>query len=130
METPIIPPTSKDAGHPAYLKLRLDDTTTPDVALRIIVSPTSKDAGHPTPEESTEISDRKRLLHRALNRMSDKGREIIMLKEIQGLKLEEISDLLEVPVGTVKSRSNRARLELATTLRRLNPAYGAAAGGE
>ena len=86
--------------------------------------------GSPSPEESSETSARKRLLHRALNRMSDKGREIIMLKEIQGLKLEEISELLEVPVGTVKSRSNRARLELASTLRRLNPAYGAVAGGE
>ena len=39
-----------------------------------------------------------------------------MIKEIQGLGLEEISAILEVPVGTVKSRSHRARLELAQKL--------------
>ena len=44
------------------------------------------------------------------------NREIILLKEIQGLGLEEISAILEVPVGTVKSRSHRARLELAQKL--------------
>lgn len=78
----------------------------------------------PTPEEESEASARRRLLYRALEHMNAKSREMILLKEIQGLKLEEISNLLDVPVGTVKSRSNRARLELATTLRQLDPSYG------
>jgi RNA polymerase sigma-70 factor (ECF subfamily) len=81
--------------------------------------------GSPSPEQLTEETARKRLLYTALDRMSDKGREMILLKEIQGMKLEEISNLLELPVGTVKSRSNRARLELASTLRHLDPSYGA-----
>ena len=68
---------------------------------------------------------RKRLLYRALDRMNERNREMILLKEIQGLKLEEISDLLKLPIGTVKSRSNRARLELASKLRLLDPSYGA-----
>ena len=78
----------------------------------------------PSPEESTEASARRRLLYSALERISDKGREMILLKEIQGLKLEEISDLLQIPIGTVKSRSNRARFELAVALRGLDPSYG------
>ncbi len=81
----------------------------------------------PTPEESSEASERRRLLYSALERMSDKGREMILLKEIQGLKLEEISDLLQLPIGTVKSRSNRARFELAVALRGLDPSYGTVA---
>jgi len=44
------------------------------------------------------------------------NREIILLKDIQGLAFEEISAVLNVPLGTVKSRSNRARLDLARRL--------------
>jgi len=84
----------------------------------------------PSPEEATEESSRRRLLYSALDRMSDKGREMILLKEIQGLKLEEISELLALPLGTVKSRSNRARLELATMLRAISPSYGAVGAAE
>ena len=55
---------------------------------------------------------------------ADANREIILLKEIQGLRLEEISRLLALPLGTIKSRSSRARVELATKLRVLDPSYG------
>ncbi len=91
--------------------------------------PQLRDEG-PDPEASTEASARRRLLYRALERMSEKGREMILLKEIQGLKLEEISEMLEVPIGTVKSRSNRARLELAVALRGLDASYGTAGPAE
>jgi RNA polymerase sigma-70 factor (ECF subfamily) len=76
------------------------------------------------PEELADAEARKRLLYRAMEGLSEKNREIILLKEIQGLKLEEISTMLGLPIGTVKSRSNRARLELAAKVRRLDPSYG------
>jgi RNA polymerase sigma-70 factor (ECF subfamily) len=79
----------------------------------------------PTPEEQSEARSGRDLLYRAMERMSEDDREILMLKEIQGLKVEEISALLEVPAGTVKSRCNRARIELASRVRRLDPSYGA-----
>jgi RNA polymerase sigma-70 factor (ECF subfamily) len=82
-------------------------------------------AGGPSPEEEAASSARKALLYRALNGMSDKNREIILLKEIHGLKLEEISEMLGLPIGTIKSRSSRARVELATRVRSLAPSYGA-----
>ena len=44
---------------------------------------------------------------------------MILLKEIQGLPLEEIAAMLGLPLGTVKSRSNRARLELARAVSHL-----------
>lgn len=81
-------------------------------------------AAGPTPEESSEARSSRDLLYRAMDRMSDSDREILMLKEIQGLKVEEISNLLKVPAGTVKSRCNRARIELAARVRRLDPSYG------
>jgi len=81
--------------------------------------------GGPSPEDAAANSDRKALLYRALHAMSEKNREIILLKEIQGLKIEEISQMLDLPIGTVKSRSSRARIELATRVRALAPSYGA-----
>ena len=68
------------------------------------------------PAQSYEADSRKRLIHTALQEMTDLNREIILLKDIQGLTMEEIAVILNVPLGTVKSRSNRARIELAHKL--------------
>jgi RNA polymerase sigma-70 factor (ECF subfamily) len=84
----------------------------------------------PGPEEHWREDSRKRLLHLAIQKLSDLNREIILLKEIQGLSLEEIASMLNVPVGTVKSRSNRARLELARKVLALSgERYGAENAG-
>jgi RNA polymerase sigma-70 factor, ECF subfamily len=68
------------------------------------------------PEQVYAADSRKRLIHSALQEMSGLNREIILLKDIQGLALEEIASMINVPLGTVKSRSNRARIELAHKL--------------
>jgi len=67
----------------------------------------------PNPEEAYAADSRKRLVHLALQSLSELSREIIVLKDIQGLQFDEIASLLDVPIGTLKSRSNRARIELA-----------------
>jgi RNA polymerase sigma-70 factor (ECF subfamily) len=69
--------------------------------------------GRQNPEEQWAANSRKRLIYRAMQQLSRLNREIILLKDILGLPLEQISSLLKVPLGTVKSRSNRARIELA-----------------
>jgi RNA polymerase sigma-70 factor (ECF subfamily) len=66
-----------------------------------------------SPEEVWERNRRKQLIHRAVQSMSTLNREVIVLKEIQGLSLKEIARVLEVPMSTVNSRATRARLELA-----------------
>ena len=73
-------------------------------------------------EELWLADGRKRLVHRALRRLSDISREIILLRDMQELPLSEIAALLDVPLGTVKSRSNRARLELARAVKELGAA--------
>ena len=83
-------------------------------------------ANAPDAEEQLGRHARRRLLFRAVAGMTDQHREVILLHEIQGLKLEQIAEMLGLPLGTVKSRSNRARIELATRVRQLDPAYGAA----
>jgi len=105
-------------------RLRRQKARPPTSDVRVEDGPQIAAAG-PSPEEASSEEARKRLLYRAIDGMSEKNREIILLKEIQGLKLEEISSMLALPLGTVKSRSNRARLDLATRVRRLDPSYGA-----
>jgi RNA polymerase sigma-70 factor (ECF subfamily) len=81
----------------------------------------------PGPETRALEAARRRLLYRALEEVSDHHREMILLKDIQGLKLEEIARMLSLPLGTVKSRSMRARLELAEVVRGLDPSFATAA---
>jgi len=52
-------------------------------------------------------------VYRALEGMSEDMAEVVLLRDLQGWSLEETAVYLEVPVGTVKSRLHRARLELA-----------------
>ncbi|MBZ5639860.1 MAG: sigma-70 family RNA polymerase sigma factor [Acidobacteriia bacterium] len=79
----------------------------------------------PTAEEALIADGQRRLVHQAIAQLSDINREMILLKEIQGLELRQISEMLAVPIGTVKSRSIRARIELARTVLSLDPSYGA-----
>jgi len=85
----------------------------------------------PSPEENAMKNElhgaREVLLDRALGELSDKNREMILLRDAQELKLEEIAELLALPLGTVKSRAHRARIELALAIRMLDPSYGSPA---
>ena len=77
----------------------------------------------PDPEQAWLTDGRKRTVHAALARLSGANREMILLKEIQGLRLDEIASLLGLPLGTVKSRSSRARVELARQVVAVDPSY-------
>jgi RNA polymerase sigma-70 factor, ECF subfamily len=68
------------------------------------------------PEAASISAGRTAAVWRAMKHLTDISREIIVLRDIQGLSIEEVSAALEVPVGTIKSRSNRARIELARIL--------------
>ena len=78
-----------------------------------------------SPEEASLAGDRQALVQRALAGLSDLNREILVLKEIQGLDVREVAEILQIPQGTVKSRASRARIELARRVLQLDPSYGA-----
>ena len=59
----------------------------------------------------------KESLGRALDRLAPEFREVIVLRELEGLSYKEISDVAGVPVGTVMSRLSRARTRLQQALR-------------
>ena len=73
----------------------------------------------PSPEDTAIEDARRALLYRALDSLSDANREIVLLKDIHQMKIEEIGSLLRLPLGTIKSRSSRARTELAKAVRAL-----------
>jgi RNA polymerase sigma-70 factor (ECF subfamily) len=55
----------------------------------------------------------------ALGQLSPELREAVILRDLQGLDYREIQDVLAVPEGTVKSRINRGRIELARVLEQM-----------
>jgi RNA polymerase sigma-70 factor (ECF subfamily) len=65
--------------------------------------------------EQREVSER---IHRALLRISEDLREAVILRDLEEFSYEEISEMLSVPVGTVKSRINRGRAELARLMKK------------
>jgi RNA polymerase sigma-70 factor, ECF subfamily len=68
------------------------------------------------PDQELTSKRRREGVRAALDRLGSLNREIVVLKEIQGLSFESVAGILGIPVGTAKSRSNRARLELARML--------------
>ena len=70
------------------------------------------------PEGALLHSDAKEALTRALDRLAPEFREVIVLRELEGLSYKEISAVAGVPVGTVMSRLSRARTRLQEALRK------------
>jgi RNA polymerase sigma-70 factor (ECF subfamily) len=68
------------------------------------------------PEVQAIGGSRRAWLRAALGRVSALSREVLLLRDVQGLSVQETAAVLGVPAGTVKSRSNRARTELAEQL--------------
>lgn len=71
-----------------------------------------------SPEEQALEHDLRQTILSALNSLSYEHREILMQREIDGLSYQEISELLHLEIGTVKSRIARARLALRQVLLR------------
>ena len=65
--------------------------------------------------EQRELSER---VHQALLRISEDLREAVILRDLEEFTYEEIASMLDLPLGTVKSRINRGRAELARLLKK------------
>jgi RNA polymerase sigma-70 factor (ECF subfamily) len=74
--------------------------------------------GSESPQIHMESRDRREMVHRALQQISPDLREAVILRDLQDMDYREIAQVLKVPEGTVKSRINRGRAELARLLQR------------
>jgi RNA polymerase sigma-70 factor (ECF subfamily) len=80
------------------------------------LQPASADRG---PYAAAEHQDLRAMLRQALEGLPITLRTAVVLRDLQELSYQEIADRLNLPEGTVKSRINRGRLELARQLKRL-----------
>lgn len=71
----------------------------------------------PSADQVLHKKEQAKLLQAALEKLDDKHKEVLILFDIQGIAQNEISTILNLPVGTIKSRIHRARGELATLLK-------------
>jgi RNA polymerase sigma-70 factor (ECF subfamily) len=81
------------------------------------------------PGAQVESRERGELLQAGLDKLSPDLREAVILRDLNDLDYDEIARVLAVPQGTVKSRINRGRLELARVLKRMEGMRGPAAAG-
>jgi RNA polymerase sigma-70 factor (ECF subfamily) len=97
-----------------YRSTRREQRTMVDdgLAFDLAVAPMSSD-----PLRSVEASEAKEVLRKGLALLPEKLREAVVLRDLKGLAYEEMAVRLSLPVGTIKSRINRGREELARALR-------------
>jgi RNA polymerase sigma-70 factor (ECF subfamily) len=64
-----------------------------------------------SPERISELNDRQRKVRYAIDTLPEHFRMMLVLRDLEGFSYEEIASMQDLPLGTVKSRINRARLE-------------------
>ena len=70
-----------------------------------------------SPEETLIKQENKKIVWEGFNHLSPDIRMVIILRDIQGKSYDEIAEVMDLPLGTVKSRVNRGRLQLAKVLK-------------
>lgn len=69
-----------------------------------------------SPEEALDRKEKTEHILMCLEKLSQEQKEIIVLRDVHGFSYDEISEILECSIGTVKSRINRSRLRLREIL--------------
>jgi len=68
------------------------------------------------PGHALEKAEEERRIRSALNRLSAEHRAVLIMKDMEGQKYETMAEVLQVPIGTIRSRLHRARVELRELL--------------
>jgi RNA polymerase sigma-70 factor (ECF subfamily) len=79
----------------------------------------NKESAARRPDQHALLGELSGQVQAALRKVSPDLREAVILRDLQGLEYQEIQQVLQVPEGTVKSRINRGRIELAKLLEQM-----------
>lgn len=82
----------------------------------IEIGATSEDTGTDSPEEKILSIEKSEDIQKAINGLNDSYKSVVIMRDIDGFSYEEIAELLEISIGTVKSRINRGRQQLKELL--------------
>ncbi len=91
--------------------LSIDGVRNGDMAIEPLDPSEASRPGH-----GLEQHEQERRVHRALARLSPEHRAVLVMKDMEGQKYELMAEVLQVPIGTIRSRLHRARLELRELL--------------
>jgi RNA polymerase sigma-70 factor (ECF subfamily) len=83
--------------------------------------PETHDIADPTSQDEFEAVDVRPQIEVALDALSPEFKAAVVLVDLEGMSIEQASDTLEVPTGTIKSRLFRARKQLSQNLGNLRP---------
>jgi len=72
--------------------------------------------GSNNPADLAEAGEMEAAMQRSISTLPERHREILVLRDVEGLEYEQIADMLELSLGTVKSRLHRARMALKEKL--------------
>lgn len=86
-----------------------DDEKTPQIEDKMFLAP----------DRATDSEIKNEIIQKALLKVRPVYREVVILRDIQDLSYEEISDITGLAIGTVKSRINRGRLQLQKLLKNI-----------
>jgi RNA polymerase sigma-70 factor, ECF subfamily len=98
------------AGRHQALSLEQQRETTADGDVRTLVA--MLEARGPGPAEQAQDEERREAVRASVDRLPEFLKQVVALAYYQGLKYREIADILEIPVGTVKSRLHAALVKL------------------
>lgn len=85
----------------------------------VIFEPVISRQNSKLPEQIVEENQLSEMLHDTINKLDKEDREIIILREFENYSYDKISEMLNIPVGTVMSRLFYARKKLAAQMKRM-----------
>lgn len=83
-----------------------------------------------SPEERAALEMQLDYLRKALDKLPEGFREVVVLRDVQQLSYEEVAEITGLPMGTVKSRIHRGRVQIQKMLQEVYPTNGEAAPQE